>query len=259
MFRELTNILRELGFNDKEIEIYSVLLPLGSASIRTIAEKTNINRGSVYDILESLANRGFITAEKKGSRRRFVVKSPEELLSSIEKKQKDFENQRKRITEAMPKLLSFYAKQGGRPSVEYFDDDSGIKKILEDVFKTVGNIGGLSSVTEDSPPKKEYCVYSSKSVKEYLYKLFPNFTREKIKRGIRTKVIALGGGGDPKNLKMAQRKEIGTDAPAYIMIYGPKIALISVADDKKPFGVIIKDEKIAKTQRIIFESLFEKI
>ena len=96
-------------------------------------------------------------------------------------------------------------------------------------------------------------------MRDYLYKLFPNFTKEKVRRGIKTKVIALGEGGDPKNLRLAERKWIQTDAPAYIMIYGPKVALISVADDKKPFGVIVNDPKIAKTQKIIFESLFEKI
>ena len=260
MIEKLTNILKGLGFNDKEIEIYSALLPMGSASIRTIAEKTNINRGSVYDILESLTNKGFIFAEKKGSRRRFLAQPPEELLESIEKKQKNLESQKKKVEKAMPELLSFYAKQGGRPSVEYFDDDAGIKKILDDVLKTVTakNLGERVSVTENGSPK-EYYVYSSKSVRDYLYKLFPNFTKEKVRRGIKTKVIALGEGGDPKNLKLAERKWIKTDAPAYILIYGPKVALISVADDGKPFGVIIKDEKIAKTQKIICEELFEKL
>src|SRR3989344_2317904 len=129
MLNKLTNILKTLGFNDKEAEIYSALLPMGSASIRAIAEKTNINRGNVYDILKSLANKGFIFAEKKGSRRKFLAKSPEELLESIEKKQKNLESQKKKIREAMPELLSFYAKQGGRPSVEYFDEDTGIRNI----------------------------------------------------------------------------------------------------------------------------------
>lgn len=250
MIEKLTNILKDLGFNNKEIEIYSVLLPLGSASIRTIAEKTNINRGTVYDILESLAKRGFITAIKKGERRKFALKSPEELLTFIEKQQKSLEAQKIKIKEVLPEFLSFYVKQGGRPSVEYFDDDQGIKYILENVLKVFGD-----TISEN----KEYYVYSSKSVRQYLYKLFPNFTKEKVRRRIKTKVIALGEGGDPKNLKLAERKWLATDAPAYILIYGPKIALISVADDKKPFGVIINDPKIAKTQKIIFESLFEKI
>jgi sugar-specific transcriptional regulator TrmB len=250
MILELTTILKDLGLSDKEIAVYSTILPMGSASIRILEKKTGINRGSVYDALESLAEKGFIAVEKKGLRRKFIVKSPEELLSSIEKKQRNLESQKRKIEREMPKLLSFYAKQGGRPSVEYFDDDEGIKKILEDV---------LLNLKAKFCKKKEYYVYSSKSVRRYLYKLFPNFTREKIMAGVKTKVIALGEGGDPKNLKLAERKWMQTDAPAYILIYGSKTALISVAEDEKPFGVIINDPKIAETQKIIFEELFKKL
>lgn len=252
MISELTTILKGLGLNDKELSVYSAILPLGSASVRVLAQKTNINRGTVYDVLDSLKDKGFVVAEKSGERRKFFVKSPEEILNSIGQKQAFLEKQKKEIEKAMPKLLSFYVKQGGRPSVEYFDDNKGIKKILEDVLLVVGD------PTADNR-KKEYYIYSSKSVRRYLYKLFPNFTKEKIKKGIKTKVIALGEGEDPKNLKMAERKIIPTDAPAYVLIYGPKVALISVADDNSPFGVIVNDRKIAETQRIIFEELFNKL
>mgnify|MGYP001569255068 FL=1 len=152
------------------------------------------------------------------------------------------------MRQALPAILSFYSKQGGRPSVEYFDSDEGIQKILEDVLITVGGL-----------PEKEYALYSSKSVRSYLYKLYPGFTKEKIKRGIKTRVIALGEGGDPANFKLAERKWLASDAPAYTLIYGPKVALISVAEDDTPFGVLIRDEKIARTQRILFDSLWSRI
>lgn len=252
MVEKLTNLLKEIGFNDKEIDVYSALLPLGSASIRTIAERVKINRGTVYDILESLAKKGFIDVKRLGSKRKFIVKSPEELLVFIENQEKNIENTKTKIKEALPFLLSSYMKGGGKPTVEYFDDDKGIKNILEDVLKSFNYL-------EVSSLSKEYYVYSSKSARNYLYKLFPNFTKEKLRLGVKTKVIALGDGADPKNLKLAERKYIHTDAPAYILIYGPKVALISVADDRKPFGVIINNEKIAKTQKIIFEELFNKL
>lgn len=254
MVEKLTNLLKEIGFNDKEIDVYSALLPLGSASIRTIAERVKINRGTVYDVLESLAKKGFIDVKRNGSKRKFIVKSPEELLVFIENQEKNMENAKTKIKEALPFLLSSYMKGGGKPTVEYFDDDKGIKNILEDVLKSFKN-----TYLDVARPNKEYYVYSSKSARNYLYKLFPNFTKEKLRLGVKTKVIALGEGADPKNLKLAERKYVHTDAPAYILIYGNKVALISVADDKKPFGVIINNEKIAKTQKIIFEELFNKL
>jgi|SRR3989344_737632 len=248
MLAKVISILKSIGLDDKETAVYTAILPLGSASIRVIAGKTGINRGTVHDILESLSAKGLISSEKRGAKRKFIVDSPEKVLEGLEKNERMIQFQKQKVQEAMPTLLSFYAKQGGRPTVEYFDDNQGIKMILKDVLETVGGL-----------EEKITYVYSSRPVRKYLYRLFPEFTREKIKQGIETKVMALGAGGDPKNLKMAERRWLKDEAPAYFLLYGPKIALISVAEDKKPFGVIISDEKIAKTQKIIFESLWGKL
>lgn len=245
---KVKEVLKDIGLVDKEIQIYCALLPWGSASIRALAQKTNINRGSVHDALGTLEQKGLLAGEYRGSRRRFVIRSPEEILETLKNQRNRLDVIEKKVRDALPTLLSFYVKHGGRPAVEYFDFDEGIRQILEDVLETVSKL-----------PNKAYALYSSKSVRSYLYKLFPQFTKEKVRRGIRTRVIALGEGGDPKNLKLAQRRWLSTDAPAYMLIYGPKIALISIADDHSPFGVLIRDEKIATTQRILFDHLWERI
>ena len=248
MVPELDSILKSINLSDKEIAVYGALLPLGIATVRVLADKSGINRGTVHDILESLVKKGMVISEERGSKHRFNVAPPDKILSALEDKERIILEQKKKVALAIPQLMSVYAKQGGRPHVEYYDSDEGIKNILEDVLETVSK-----------SPSKEYIVYSSKSLRSYLYKLFPNFTKEKIRRKIKTKVIALGEGGDPVNLQMAERKWLPDDAPAYILIYGPKVALISVAEDKSPFGVLIRDEKIAATQKILFSELWSKI
>ncbi|MBI4114421.1 MAG: helix-turn-helix domain-containing protein [Candidatus Niyogibacteria bacterium] len=249
MVPELKTVLKSIGLNDKEITVYDALLPLGQATVRDLSSRTGINRGTVHDILEILLERGLLQSERQGSRRRFLLASPERIVSVLEDKKRDIHDQKTKFEEIIPQLKSLYAKQGGRPRVEYFDSDEGIKKILDDVLATCELLGD----------KKEYVLYSSTSVRNYLYKLFPHFTKEKTKRKIYTKVIGLGGEGDPKHLMMAERKTIKEDAPAYMIVYGPKIALISVAEDDIPFGVLIQDEKIASTQRMLFDQLWGKL
>jgi len=245
---KVKELLKDIGLVDKEIQVYCALLPLGSASIRLLSQKTGINRGSVHDALIALEKKGLAASERRGSRRRFFIRSPEEILETLAVQKKHLDAIAKKVRQAMPTLLSFYVKHGGRAAVEYFDSDEGIRRILEDVLETVSNL-----------PDRAYVLYSSKSVRSYLYKLFPNFTKEKTRRGIRTRVIALGDGGDPDNLKLAERRWLSTDAPAYTLVYGPKVALISVAEDDTPFGVLILDEKIANTQRILFEQLWSRL
>ncbi|PIR69416.1 MAG: hypothetical protein COU47_03535 [Candidatus Niyogibacteria bacterium CG10_big_fil_rev_8_21_14_0_10_46_36] len=249
MVPELQTVLKSIGLNDKEISVYDALLPLGRGTVRELSTRTGINRGTVHDILEILLEKGLLVSERQGSRRRFLLAPPENIISVLEEKKRSLHDQAKKFEEAMPQLKSLYAKQGGRPRVEYFDSDEGIKKILEDVLETL----------HTHADKKEYVLYSSKSVRNYLYKLFPNFTKEKVKRNIFTKVIGLGEGADPKHITMAERKTINHDAPAYMIVYGPKIALISVAEDDMPFGVLIDDEKISGTQRLLFDELWERL
>lgn len=249
MVPELQTVLKSMGLNDKEIAVYDALLPLGRGTVRELSARTGINRGTVHDILELLLGKGLVLSERQGSRRRFLLASPETIVAVLEERKRALSDQAKKIQEVMPQLMSLYAKQGGRPRVEYFDSDEGIKKILDDVLETLR--------AEDA--KKEYVLYSSKSVRNYLYKLFPNFTKEKVKRGISTKVIGLGEGADPRHMAMAERKTIAHDAPAYMIVYGSKIALLSVAEDDMPFGVLIEDPKIAGTQRLLFDTLWEKL
>ncbi|PIR70640.1 MAG: hypothetical protein COU46_00490 [Candidatus Niyogibacteria bacterium CG10_big_fil_rev_8_21_14_0_10_42_19] len=248
MLPELKSVLKSINLNDKEIAVYEEILPLGRGTVRKIAEKTGINRGTVHDILEDLVQKKLLISEANGSRRRFIVASPDKIFSILEQEKNKISEAEKKVALVMPQLMSLYVKQGGRPAVQYFDSDKGIKKILEDVLETMQKEG-----------EKEYAVYSSKSVRSYLYKLYPNFTKEKLKRKIKTRVIALGDGGDPKNIKLAERRLINIDAPAYILIYGPKVALLSIAEDKMPFGVLIIDRKIATTQRIVFDELWKRL
>ncbi|MBI5742552.1 MAG: hypothetical protein HZA25_01800 [Candidatus Niyogibacteria bacterium] len=245
---EIKTLLQAIGLNDKEVAVYGAILPLGSASVRTIADKSGINRGTVHDILENLAARGLLSFERRGARRHFFVESPDKVLGFLDERAAEIARERERAAQAMPALLSFFAKQGGRPTVEYFDDDEGIKHILEDVL-----------AVSEAQPDKTYCAYSSKSVRNYLYKLYPNFTKDKVRRKIETRVIALGAGSDPSLMQLAERRYIKEDAPAYILIYGPKVAMISVADDDRPFGVVTCDEKVAATQRTIFNALWDQL
>ena len=50
--------LKSLDLSDREIAIYLALLELGPASIRDIAAKADVNRGSTYETLKTLVKNG---------------------------------------------------------------------------------------------------------------------------------------------------------------------------------------------------------
>ena len=83
------------------------------------------------------------------------------------------------------------------------------------------------------------------------------WARQRVQRGIRVRVIAIGEGGDEAEL--AERKWLpagsGTNA-SYIAIYPPKIAIITLAQKNYPVVIVIESPAIASTQQLMFDTLW---
>ena len=79
--------LQHLGLSDREVTIYLSLLESGPVSIRDIAAASGINRGTTYETLKSLAQKGVVSYFPRGKRRVFMAEDPERLITLAESKQ----------------------------------------------------------------------------------------------------------------------------------------------------------------------------
>src|SRR5581483_9338446 len=131
---EIQVILKNFGLSEKEIAVYMALIELGPSSVRDIAAKSKVNRGTAYDILKSLMALGIVSYYNKESKQYFVAEPPEKLLSAIDQKKEDLDDVRKNISESLPLIQTLFEKQGGKPAVKLYEGAKGIKQILEDVL-----------------------------------------------------------------------------------------------------------------------------
>lgn len=243
----IINILKQLGFSEKEIQVYLSLLNLGPSSVREIAQKAQVNRGTTYDILKSLMKRGLVSYYHQDKHQYFLAEDPDKIKNVLDDKINELTQSKSEILKIIPELKSIYNKaEAEKPVVKYYEGKKGVKIILEDVLETM----------EDSE-NKEYYVYSASDVREHLYNDFPNFAKERVKRKIKCKVIAIGSGGQLWG--MDERKWISKTegSPTYIIIYNKKIALISLDKVSNPIGMIIADQGIFQTQKMIFEYIWK--
>lgn len=242
---DVVQILKKLGFDEKDIRIYLILLSLGPSPVRKIAQASGINRGTTYDVLRHLIKQGLIAYYHKEKKQYFVAEDPEKLEHHLEGRMEEMRILKTKIQSIIPELQSLYNRGGGKPISRYYEGLMGVRSILQDLLATMAR-----------EKQKEYYLYSSVNLREFVHKSFPQFTRERIKRGIAVKVIALGEGG--KEQALSERKWLTTaDAsPAYNLIYGSKTAHIALNGAENPIGVVVEDPNIARTQQIIFERLW---
>lgn len=249
--KALFNLLTSIGFSGAEVRVYNAMLTLDSVSVRKVAEVAGINRGTTYEIIKRLVASGLVSTYQKGLREYFTAESPETLLDLIAEQKRSLNDAERLANVVVPKLLAAQPQKIAKAQVRYFEDDEGVTAILRDVLATVGKL-----------ENKEYYVYSAKYIRSYLYRQFPQFTERRVAQGVFVKVIALGTGGDPERL--SERRWVAENPAAaptgsYMIIYGNKVAHISLEEDFRPYGVVIEDQNVAALQQLLFAQLWQSL
>ncbi len=244
-------ILKKIGLSDKEIKVYLKLLEYGAVSVRSLAELSDLNRGTTYDILKKLQELGLVSYYHQDTKQRFVAEDPEKIIKMLDLEQSKLEDAREKVRDLIPELKSLQDKGGSKPVTKFYEGRDGIRFILEDV---------LSLMSEE--PKKEYYVYSAAGVREDVYAAYPEFNKKRVKSGIKAMAISLSAGGGTHGLD--ERKWIAPQNGAeknmtYIIIYAGKCAFISLDQKDSPVGVIIENQMIYETQKTIFLQLWNII
>lgn len=240
-----------IGLTKRDMRIYEALHKAPHASLRALAEATGINRGTVHESVKAMTSVGLVSYVEIGKQRRYVAQDPSVITALVRERQQA-------LTEAEAQTLAYIdclehiTKQQPRESfATFYEGDEGVATILRDVLATTQAL-----------EQKEYTVISSRYVREYLYRNFPSFTRQRIKQRIFVRVIAIGAGGTTD--KQSNRKWLSPDQDAiapncYTLIYGDKTAFISLDAQNIPMGIVIHNPGVTALQRLTFETMWESL
>ena len=242
-------LLSKLDLDEQEVTTYLALLEMEAVSIRKVAERTGINRGTTYEVIKRLVLKGLVSVRTSGKREYYSAESPEIIYELIRDRRKELLQAQQEAQQLVPNMLANTVRPEGRPLVRYYEDDEGVVTVLRDVLQTCRRL--------DNP---EYYVYSSRPLRQYIYRKFPQFTERRIAEGIRVKVIAIGEGGDPAaESERKWLKETRSNISSYTLIYGNKVAHISISSDFTPYGVVIEDKGMSQMQKLLFEQLWQRL
>jgi len=245
--KELLQILQNIGFNDKEARIYLTILELNEALPGAIARISGIKRSTTYLILEQLEKKGLVSHIKRGGHLYFQACRPEFLIENQRKKYEEVRNQLNSLEKILPELNLLHKDFTVTPQMSVFKGKAGLIQIMEDTLTTSTGLLCWANI--------------SVAVHTVLEDYYPTYIRKKVKNKVFLKGIFPYEKRSLDFKKMGDRELrevylIPADRFPFkneINIYDDKVAIISHNDE---VGVIIQNQSIADTQRIIFDLAF---
>ncbi len=125
--------LQNLGFSEKEVDIYTALLELGVASYTDLAKASRIKRTTLYTIVQSMEERGFVRYSI--DTRELTATPPDQLFSQLQANALQFHK-------FIPYLKELGQKKRSLSRVQFYAGKEGIKQVY-------------SEMELELPPKKD--------------------------------------------------------------------------------------------------------
>lgn len=149
MHMEIVNVLKQVGLDEKEAQVYLALLELGTATVHPISNKAEIKRPTTYLILEQLVKKGLVSVVPRAKKALYTAESPEKIIGDLHKKQE-------MVKRFMPNLLALYNAKVEKPQIQLFEGKEGVLEVYKKVFASPAvdffcNISDVMSVFEFMP------------------------------------------------------------------------------------------------------------
>lgn len=250
MNEETIKLLARLNLNPKAIEVYLANLELGATTVGQVAEKSGVNRTTIYHLLEELKSAGLVNELESGHGNLLVPESPEHLAELANKYVQQSKNFAGEVAEIIPELMSIFNLPAKKPKIKFYDGIDGLKKIYEDTLK-----GDHHTIYAFSDYEKMFAAMEH----DYLM----GYAKKRADCGISISCISPPGEWAQKmtDLRESQNRKIKivpkVKFDTEINIYGDKVALISFV--RPPMGVIIENRAIAQTLRSVWKAWWETL
>lgn len=240
--------LEQLGLTERESRVYLALLELGSGSVAEIGAKAEINRTTTYDVLEYLTRYGIASHVGDEKKKHYVAESPENLLSYLDKKAKEFQNKSDEVKKMLPELKGIFNVAPLKPKVRFYEGDEGIISMYEDSLNSKTEIHSWLNTSKTYNFSADYFAdyYKRRSANKVHIKAIINdspLSREIAKRD---KV-------EDRESRLISKSRMEIEPECYI--YENKVAFMSL---RERFGVIIESQDIADAQRKLYELAWER-
>lgn len=236
----IEQILMQNGLNEKEAKVYIAVLEGGEISVSHIAQKAHLKRTTVYDILESLKERGILSVVKRRGIHTVSALPPQNLIDRFKRSATLAES-------VLPQLMELAYSSPLKPRMRFYEGIPGLQEILREMSFSKQQTVGFTDYT--LMPKEMY--------KFILKVVVPNRReRKNFLRLVVPKTAANIAVHKEDDIRYSEHRIV--DFPANInhieilLFDFTKIGFLSFNADER-FGIILDSAAIHTTLRNIFE------
>ncbi len=232
---EMELALKEYGLTEKEIQVYLILLPLGSINLQEIAKRVDFPRTTVYNTLSYLSKKGLVSKIIKKGITFFEASDPGKLIDTLKQKKELLER-------VLPNLQELKKSIIESSNVEIYEGHKGLSTILLDIFRI----------------KQQTYYFGSYSLSLKRLKHLPeHFRTIRLDKKIPAKIVIDKYDEEtfhkPAYKKITNMRFLDSlkDFPCMIFIYGNNVAIYTLKEEL--IGIIIRNKQVAEAMKIVFD------
>jgi sugar-specific transcriptional regulator TrmB len=247
----INEVLKKLGFGDKEIEVYLAILKHGKITPAELAKTTGINRTTIYSVSKELVKKGVITEDLGGSVVYFVASPPKDLGQIIKKEEKQLEEKKGLIDNAIKELADLAGQtKYSIPKIIFVAEED-----LENYLYKQTPIWNKSIMAQDNT----WWGFQDSNFVRYYEKWIDWYWESGSSKEINLKLLSNESAEDLKEKKYARRKikfwNQSKDFNATVWIIGNYLVMI-ITSQNPHYLVEIHDETLANNLRLFFKGVW---
>ena len=133
MFNLKENLL-SIGLTEEEITVYLATLQPDNETVLKLSQNTTIPRTTVYLLIESLLQKGFIQEVTEGKKKKYIPAPPEKIISYVTSKKQQFSEISAQLQKNIPSIQALYNFHHSKPILAYYEGSKGIVSIMQSTF-----------------------------------------------------------------------------------------------------------------------------
>ena len=224
--------LKNAGLTENEQRVYTALIDLGPSLAGKISRKTGLHRRTVYDVTETLIQKGLLSYILNNNRRVFSAVNPQRIIDSIEEKKLT-------LMPMISDLTKRFESSKHKETTNFYRGKNGLKMVFESQleYPEILILGANRQAYEKMP---------------YYFKWFNERRKQK---KVKIKVITSDRSINPKIL--AETRYLADKYADHMVlnIYGNSVAMILWA--KNPFAIVIEQQEFASGYRKYFDLIWK--